>query len=127
MRHTASGQLVGVDGATARSAAVRPVAARATVCGHGVRGRVLGPAVAIGLQVGTGQFRRLWGATSPCLSLCNIDARHFAWVVATLVPKSYRFSKMENGPQNENDTTRTLCGCSLTLCLLPTYFLFPKI
>ena len=105
MRHAASGQLVGVDRVTERSAAVRPVAARATVCGHGVRGRVLGsvvPAVAMAGSSGrTGRFRRMGGATSPCLSLYDIDSRHFAWVVATLVSKGYRFSKMENRTQNE--------------------------
>ena len=53
--------------------------------------------------------------------------RHCMQVVATLAPKGYRFSKTENRPQNENDTTRTLCDLSLALCLLPTYFLFSKI
>ena len=47
--------------------------------------------------------------------------------VATLAPKGYQFSKTENGPQNGNDTTHTLCDLSLALCLLPTYFLFSKI
>ena len=78
-------------------------------------------------QDGTGRFRRLGGATSPCLSLHNIDSRLFARVVATLVSKGYRFSKMENRPQNENGNTHTMCSCSLTPCLLPTYFLFSKI
>ena len=123
--------MVGVNRATARSAVVRPVAARATVCGHGVRGRVLGsvvPAVAMAGSSGrTGRFRRMGGATSPCLSLYDIDSRHFAWVVATLVSKGYRFSKMENRPQNENGNTHTMCSCSVALCLLPTYFLFSKI
>lgn len=36
VRHAASGQMVGVNRATARSAVVLPVAARPTVCGHGV-------------------------------------------------------------------------------------------
>ena len=53
--------------------------------------------------------------------------RHCMQVVATLAPKGYRFSKTENGPQNGNDTTRTLCSCSRAVCLLPTYFLFSKI
>ena len=53
--------------------------------------------------------------------------RHCMQVVATLAPKGYRFSKTENGPQNGNATTRTLCDLSLALCLLPTYFSFSKI
>ena len=47
--------------------------------------------------------------------------------VATLAPKGCRFFKMENRAQNENATTHTLCDLSLALCLLPTYFFFPKI
>ena len=129
MRHAASGQLVGVDGATARSAAVRPTAVRGTVCGHGgawPRARACCRDGGL-LRTGRAGFVALGGATSPCLSLNNTDSRHFAWVVATLVSKGYRFSKMENRPQNGNDTTRTLCSCSRAVCLLPTYFLFSKI
>ena len=129
MRHAASGQLVGVDGATARSAAVRPTAVRGTVCGHGgawPRARACCRDGGL-LRTGRAGFVALGGATSPCLSLNNTDSRHFAWVVATLVPKGYRFSKMENRPQNENGNTHTMCSCSVALCLLPTYFLFSKI
>ena len=53
-----------------------------------------------GLLRRTGRFRRLGGChVTP--SLCHIASRHFAWVVATLVSKGYRFSKMENRTQNE--------------------------
>ena len=129
VRHAASAQMVGVDRATARSAAVRPDAARGTVCGHGVRGRVLGsvvPAVAMAGSSGRA-VSSLGGCHVTLLVFDNIDWRHFAWVVATLAPKGYRFSKTENGPQNGNGNTHTMCSCSVALCLLPTYFLFSKI
>ncbi len=70
-----------------------------------------------GLLRTDGPVSSLGGATSPCLSLYDIDSRHFAWVVATLVSKGYRFSKMENRPQNGNGNTHTMCSCSLTPCL----------
>jgi len=57
VRHAASGQMVGVDGATARSAAVRPIAVRGTVCGHGVRGRVIGSVVPVMSDGRAGRFR----------------------------------------------------------------------
>ena len=75
VRHAASGQLVGVNRATARSAAVRPVAARATVCGHGVRGRVLGsvvPAVAMALLRTDGPVSSLGG----CHVTLLVSVRH---------------------------------------------------
>ena len=62
-------------------------------CVAACSGSVVPAVVWRALQDGTaGRFRRLGGATSPCLSLYNIDSRHFAWVVATLVSKGYRFS-----------------------------------
>ena len=82
--------MVGVDRATARSAALcvspvlRPVAARATVCGHGVRGRVACSALLCLLRwrsSGRPAGFVAWGATSPwsfCV-LCNIEiaSRYF--------------------------------------------------
>ena len=83
VRHAASGQMVGVNRATARSAVVRPVAARATVCGHGVRGRVLGsvvPALAMaGSSGGRAGFVAWGGATSPRLCATSLRVTLRGW------------------------------------------------
>jgi len=64
-----------------------------------------------------GPVSSLGGCHVTLLVFDNIDSRHFAWVVATLAPKGYRFSKTENGPQNGNGNTHTMCSCSVALCL----------
>jgi hypothetical protein len=68
----------------------------------------------------------LWRREAPLPPTLCVAAGSRVLPVATLAPNARAFSKTENRPQNGNDTTRTLCDLSLTLCLLPTYFLFSK-
>ena len=54
------------------------------------------------------------------------DALHFTRVVAMLVRKGYRFSKIENGSQNET-VTPTHCAAARLLCAYYLHiFFFPK-